>query len=112
MPYCHYSVELKEKLGVRHYYRHSYFVEVAVEETLSNGNMNGKIDERNDDDQFQLCRDAMTWLGYDGDEITELCFKQQHMSMQKCINTHGQKVKDSAVKEMKNLTLKNIFLER
>ena len=48
----------------------------------------------------------MTWLGYEGDDVTELCFKQQHMSMQKDIKIHGHKVKDSEMKEMKNLTLK------
>ena len=69
--------------------------------------MTETIEKWNDGDQFQLHRQAMTWFGYEGDEITELCFKQYHMSMQKGIKTHEQKGKDSAIKEKNNLTLKN-----
>ena len=73
--YYHDIVELKETLGVGHYCRDSCFVKNTVEETLSNGNVTGAIEEWNNGDQFQLCTEEMIWLGHKGDEITELCFK-------------------------------------
>ena len=54
----------------------------------------------------------MSWLGFNGSEIEELCFKSQQMSIQRGIKTHGDKGKQSAMKETQNLALKMNVLGR
>ena len=46
-------------------------------------------------------------MGFRVKEVDELCFKAEHISMQRSIKLHGSKGKDSAMKEMKILTVKN-----
>ena len=48
-------------------------------------------------------------MGFSGKEVDEFCFKEEHISMQRCVKLHGSKDKDSAMKEMKNLTMKIFF---
>ena len=49
----------------------------------------------------------MEWFGFGGNEILELCFKQEQMSIQRGIRKYGDKEKVSAIKKIKNLTAKN-----
>ena len=46
-------------------------------------------------------------MGFRVKEVDELCFKAEHISMQRSIKIHGSKGKDSAMKEMKKLTMNN-----
>ena len=46
-------------------------------------------------------------MGVSGKEVDEFCFKAENISIQRRVKLHGSKGKDSAMKEMKNLTIKN-----
>ena len=46
-------------------------------------------------------------MDYSGDEIEGLCFKTEQHSIQKGIKIYGEKGEQSAMKEMKNLAIKN-----
>ena len=63
----------------------------------------------NNDDQCQPCHESMQWLGLNCAETQELCFQTKHVIIQKCINFHGAKVKEHAMKEIKKLATKNEF---
>ena len=58
-------------------------------------------------DQCQLCHESLQWLDYNGDEIDGLCMKTEQHSMQKGVKAFGDKGKESAMKEMRSLTIKN-----
>ena len=50
-------------------------------------------------------------MGYTSDEIDRLCIKTEQHSVQKGIETFGEKGKESAMKEMRNLAVKNSCFE-
>ena len=53
--------------------------------------------------------EVLRWLNYIGDEIEGLCLKTEHYSAQRGIEVFGVKGKESAMKEMKNLAIKNNY---
>ena len=59
-----------------------------------------------DTDQHDLCLKALRWLGYKGTEMEQFCFKSTQMIIQRGIKSHGDKGRESAMKEIKNLRIK------
>ena len=51
--------------------------------------------------------DAIVWFELSRD--SRLFFQAKHVIIQKCINFHGAKVKEHAMKEIKKLATKNEF---
>jgi len=54
-----------------------------------------------------LYHEALNWLGFKQNEIVELSFKAQQWSVQQGIRKFGDVGKKSAMKEIKNLAVKN-----
>ena len=58
-------------------------------------------------DQCQLYQEVLGLLGFKGDEIEGLCFKDQCHSIQSGIRKYGDKEKKLVMKEMRNLAITN-----
>ena len=54
-----------------------------------------------------MYHEALDWLGFRQNEIVELSFKAQQWSVQQGIRKFGDEGKKSAMKEIKNLAVKN-----
>ena len=100
-----------KKLGAGCSYQDLYFAEGAVEKSL-NKDLNNSAERQDDQDQFQIWNDAIDQLEFHRNEEEQLCFKQQQLSIQRGVKEYSQKEKDSAMKEMKNLTEKNHYFSK
>ena len=97
-----------EKLSNGNFYRDSCFEEnLAVEHCDEPQLAKNKIEKSNSHDQYQLCAESLKWLNFRSDEIDEFCFKAEQMSIQEGVTKHGQKGKESVMKEIRNLAEKN-----
>ena len=96
-----------EKLGSGIYYSQSYFSEQVTVNSMDSTEIDHPIERWDESNQYQLYHEALQWLDYKGDEIEGLCLKTEQYSIQKGIQVFGDKGKESAMKEMKNLTIKN-----
>lgn len=63
----------------------------------------------NDTDQHQLCHEALQWLGFKGDESDGICFKKEQHIFQKVFKKFDEKRMASAMKEIRNLAVKNDY---
>ena len=57
--------------------------------------------------QFQLYSEALDWFEFTQDEVTNMMYKAKQMSVQEGIRLYGKEGKNSAMKEILNLTEKN-----
>ena len=94
------------------HYQSSYFSSDANAEKIASTVCDEKVKRLDDDNQCQSYQEALSWIAFSGKEVDEFYFKADHISMQLGIEIHGSKGKDSAMKEMKNLTLKILILDR
>ena len=106
-PYSYDEVGMIEKLGERDCYQNSYFTEGMKEAVVDASIVEGKVEQWCDNDQYQLCTEAMRQCDFRGHEIEGLCFKAEQMSTQQGIRKHGERGKASALKEMQNFAVKN-----
>ena len=83
------------------------FRRYSVEKKVTGGKNSDKLNRWDDEDQYQLCQEDLTWFGCRDSEIDELCFKTEQIMLQRGINLHGQKGNDSAMKKIKKLVVKN-----
>ena len=54
-----------------------------------------------------MCREALGWLVCQVKETDQFCFKSTQMRIQRGMKAHSDKGRESAMKEIKNLTIKN-----
>ena len=57
-----------------------------------------KVGRWNEEDEYHLNHESMSWIGVAGSEIDELCLNQDHLIAKKGSELRGQKGKDSAMK--------------
>ena len=91
------------------HYENSYFSENATVRELMAEELDVPMTGWSDKDQCQLHHEALKYLNYARDEIEELCFKTEQCSVQKGIKVFEDKGKQSAMKEIKNIAIKNNF---
>jgi len=96
-----------KRLSTGIFYQDSYFREDIEETKLNVGNYSEFVERWDDKDQYQLYHEALDWLGFRQNEIVELSFKAQQWSVQQGIRKFGDEGKKSAMKEIKNLAVKN-----
>ena len=97
-----------EKLSEGTFYRNSYFTDnIKIDQHDGFQPAIDNIAKWDSDDQHQLYAESLKWLNFRSDEIDEFCFKAEHMSIKQGIKMHGQKGKDSVMKEIRNLAEKN-----
>ena len=65
------------------------------------------IDKWSEKEQCQLRKEALGCRNYQINETKAMCFKEEQMSIQKGTKKHGDAGKTSAMKEMRNLPVKN-----
>ena len=106
-PYYYDDEDVISKLGEGTFYRDSCFSENVVEQKIDSVNVDVLMQKWNDQDQHQLHHEALQWINYQGDEIEGLCMKTEHISTQSGVKKHGEEGKTSAMKEMRNLAVKN-----
>ena len=94
------------------HYESSYFSSDVNAEKIDSIGHDEKMKIWDDDDQCQLHQEALISMVFSGKEVDEFCFKAEHISMQRGIKLHSSKGKDSVMKEMNNLTIQIIVLER
>ena len=78
-----------------------------LEEKADSVNADIPTKKWDDTGKCQLCHEVLQWLHFKGNEIEGLCFKTEQCSTQKGIKKFGEKLKTSAMKEMRNLAVKN-----
>ena len=96
-----------DKLGSGIFYSNSYFSDEVIVDNVNSDKVDSTIERWDDHDQYQLYHEALQWLNYTGDEVEGLCLKTKQHSIQQGIKAFGEKGKESAMKEMKNLAIKN-----
>ena len=63
----------------------------------------------NSDEQYQLYVEALLWFNYTNDKVSKMIFNAKQWSIKKGIKKYGDKGKKSALKEIRNLTVKNNY---
>ena len=106
-PHYYDDIDMVEKLGAGIFYSKSYFVDGAEIKELETPEIDVPIERWGEQDQHQLYHEALQWLNYSVNEIDGLCMKTEQYSVQKGIKVFGEKGKESAMKEMRNLAMKN-----
>ena len=69
----------------------------------------GQISGQDNNEQYQLQKEALSWLDFCSNEADEFYFKAQQMSIQQGIKQCGQHGEDSIMKELINLDAKNSY---
>jgi len=105
--YIDNTSSMVKRLSTSMFYQDSYFREDIEETKLKSGNYSEVIECWDDKDQYQLYHKALDWLGFRQNDIVELSFKAQQWSVQQGIRKFGDEGKKSAMKEIKNLAVKN-----
>ena len=96
-----------KRLSTGMFYQDSYFRQDVEETKSKSGNFSEVIECWDDKNQYQLYHEALDWLGFKQNEIVELSFKAQQWSVQQGIRKFGDEGKKLAMKEIKNLAVKN-----
>ena len=106
-PYYH-NDNLELKLAHGTFYQETYFsknVQLTTDDLAQQ--YIEQINRWSEADQYQLYTEALEWLNFDHNEITGMMFKVEQMSVQKGIEKYGKQGKESALKEIKNIAVKN-----
>ena len=106
-PYYYDELSMVDKLGSGIFCSNSYFSDEVIVDNVNSDKVDSTIERWDDHDQYQLYHEALQWLNYTGDEVEGLCLKTKQHSIQQGIKAFGEKGKESAMKEMKNLAIKN-----
>ena len=98
-PHYYDSEDLMQKLSYGIFCRDSYFpTDVKINNYDGVPHCIGQIKRWDNDDQYQLCHEALAWLDFRVDEIAEFCFNAQQMSVKQGIKKYGEKGKESVMK--------------
>ena len=110
-PYYYDNEDMVEKLGTGIFYQETCFSSDATVDEVEGLEVDAPIERWSDKDQYQLYHKALQWLDHSCDEIEGLCLKIEQYSIQKGVKVFGEKGKESAMKEMRSLAIKNQCFE-
>ena len=110
-PHYYDDESMVEKLGTGVFYQETYFTDKVSITELESSDIDMPIERWSARDEHQLCHESLQWLDYNGDEIDGLCIKTEQHSIQKGAKVFGDKGKESAMKEMRSLAIKNQCFE-
>ena len=88
-PYYYDLDDMLVKFNEGSYFINSYFSEDLKSKPHNIKSSISKVKRWDDDNQFRLYQESMTWMAYRGSEMYELCFKSERASIQKSVKCHG-----------------------
>ena len=107
----YHDENLDEHLSDGLYYSDQFFTDdISIEETTIETNTYDKI-ESLEEDELQHYAEALVWLDYKFDEVTDLVFAAKQYSINAGVKKYGAEGKESAVKEINNLLKNECFGE-
>ena len=87
----------------------NYFIEGVTETELETPTFEEKISRESE--HYSLYVEALQWFGFDMNESSGMAFKTQHLNVKQGIKQFGDDGKQSAMKEIENLTSNECFGE-
>ena len=93
------------------YYTDQFFKEGITITENNTPLSDDKIESFDTDEEYSHYVEALQWLELKQDEITGMMYAAKQMSVQEGVRKYGSEVKESALREIKNLTDNDCFGE-
>lgn len=106
-PHYYDEVDMADRLNEGQFYHELHFNTGVSEKQIKSVKADELIRKWDDMDQHQLRHEALQWLEHNFNEIDGMCLKTEQLSLQSGVKRYGDEGKQSAMKEMLNLTEKN-----
>ena len=100
---------MTQKLSKGIYFEDSYFSEDLEKSVFDDTILKEDkgIKPLSEHDQYQLYVQALEWLDFKQDEVTDIMLQSKQWSIQKVIKSFGKEGKKSVLNEINNLAMKN-----